>query len=129
MTNYKPNYHKEYRKANKTKLAAQQKAHRLANPDSYRDSDYKRHYGISLEQYNQMFKEQNGNCAICGRNQSEFKIRLAVDHDHKTGKIRALLCRNCNLIIGNAQENADTCYKAGDYLNNHQCLSSENKSI
>ena len=49
-------------------------------------------YGLTLRQYDDMFEEQHGCCVICGRHQSEFKQKLAVDHNHTTGKVRALLC-------------------------------------
>jgi len=63
-------------------------------------------YGITLDQYEQMLKEQNGVCAICSKKESAFNHvtkrvwDLAVDHEHKTGKIRGLLCRRCNQTIG-----------------------------
>lgn len=49
-------------------------------------------YGITEGQYNEMVKKQNYRCAICRRHRNTFKNSLAVDHDHKTGKIRGLLC-------------------------------------
>lgn len=55
-------------------------------------------YGITAEQYNQMFATQDGVCAICGR--PPKTKRLHVDHDHKTGKIRSLLCMMCNTKLG-----------------------------
>lgn len=57
-------------------------------------------YGITLEDYNKMFAEQNGCCAMCGRHQSEFKRALAVDHNHITGAVRGLLCMRCNTTLG-----------------------------
>lgn len=56
-------------------------------------------YGITKEQYDQMLREQKGVCIICG-NTNKSKIRLAVDHDHKTGKVRGLLCSRCNVALG-----------------------------
>ncbi|MCH8329663.1 MAG: hypothetical protein IIB81_04705, partial [Nanoarchaeota archaeon] len=53
-------------------------------------------YGLTIEDYNNMFIEQGGCCGICGTHQSKLKLRLAVDHDQKTGKVRGLLCNNCN---------------------------------
>lgn len=44
----------------------------------------------------EFFKKQKGRCAICGKHQSEFKKRLALDHSHKTGQLRGLLCFYCN---------------------------------
>lgn len=63
-----------------------------------RKTNLKAKYGITLEQYDQMFNKQGGVCAICGR---PPKIRrLAVDHDHKTGIVRGLLCFRCNYGLG-----------------------------
>ena len=56
-------------------------------------------YGITPDDYNQLFQQQNGCCAICGKHQSKLKRRLDVDHDHKSGKVRGLLCNPCNKII------------------------------
>lgn len=55
-------------------------------------------YGLSKEQYNAILLEQEGRCFICQRSPFEIKPRrnLAVDHDHKTGRIRGLLCYSCN---------------------------------
>ena len=65
-----------------------------------RNSRLKCEYGITLEDYNKLFDEQNGCCAICGKHQSEFKRPLSVDHDHNTGKVRGLLCTPCNNGLG-----------------------------
>ena len=67
---------------------------------------YKR-YKVTKEDYEKMLKEQNGKCLICGRNFDEiyFPRNTHIDHDHKTGKVRALLCNNCNVILGNAFDN------------------------
>jgi Recombination endonuclease VII len=61
--------------------------------------DYQlRKYGINSQQYDVMFKNQNGMCAICGR--PPKNRRLNVDHCHKTGRIRGLLCWRCNRGLG-----------------------------
>lgn len=57
-------------------------------------------YGLTLEDYQRMLEEQNYCCAICGEHESNFSRRLAVDHDHKSGKVRALLCAICNQNLG-----------------------------
>ena len=62
-------------------------------------------YGISLETYNEMFENQQGCCAICGKHQAEFKRSLAVDHDHVTGKVHGLLCSGCNNTLGHMKDN------------------------
>ena len=59
---------------------------------------------------------KHGRCAICGRHQSELSRKFAVDHDHKTGKIRGLLCARCNYIVGAVESNGDIIPMAKQYL-------------
>jgi hypothetical protein len=73
-------------------------------------------FGITLEQYNQLFAKQEGKCAICQKHQIEFKKAHAVDHNAKTGEIRGLLCENCNKGIGNLQESVESLERAIDYI-------------
>ena len=68
-------------------------------------------YGISLEDKNRMYESQEGKCAICG----EREI-LRVDHNHITGKVRGLLCDNCNLLIGHANDDENILYEVIDYI-------------
>lgn len=66
-----------------------------------RDKYLRRKYGISEAEYNVMFKYQSGRCGACQRKKDEFTSHLAVDHDHRTGLIRGLLCYYCNRwVIG-----------------------------
>jgi len=60
------------------------------------DKHYRRKYGITLEDYNKLYSNQNGCCSICHRPQFELEKTLSVDHDHITGKVRGLLCNGCN---------------------------------
>lgn len=78
-------------------------------------------YGISVEQYNEMFTAQYGCCAICNKHQSAFKRRLAVDHDHETGIVRGLLCGSCNTSLGGFCEDIDTLESAIKYIKEHKC--------
>lgn len=64
--------------------------------NSERKNRLKRTYGLTLKQYDKMIEDQGGVCAICG-GINENGHRLAVDHNHETGKVRGLLCRKCNL--------------------------------
>lgn len=75
----------------------------------------KYHYGITLEDYIRMEEEQDGKCFICGGLNDDGK-RLYVDHNHTTKKVRALLCRRCNSVIGYANENIETLKSAIGYL-------------
>lgn len=73
-------------------------------------------YGITQEQYDELFSKQEGRCAICKKHQSELKARLVLDHCHKTSEIRALLCHYCNLwVVGKLRK--DTIQPIYDYLN------------
>jgi len=109
--NYKknPEYYKKavnkWRKNNPKKVKKTKKNWQL-----------KSDYGITLEQYNEMFQKQQGCCAVCGRHQSELKRALAVDHNHKTGQLRKLLCDRCNVGLGFI-EDSEYLKKAIEYLN------------
>ena len=76
---------------------------------------YKSNFNITIEQYDEMFKTQNGVCAICGE---KIKIRLCIDHCHKTLKVRGLLCSHCNLGLGYFKDNLDILASATSYLIN-----------
>lgn len=78
-----------------------------------------RRLGLTPEQYDAMLAEQQFSCAICKTHQTEFKRRLAVDHCHTTGKVRALLCDNCNKGIGCLKEDAGILSAAIVYLAKH----------
>lgn len=75
----------------------------------------KNKYGITADQYNELFNKQDGCCALCGKHQSELKMRLAIDHCHATAEIRSLLCQYCNLrVVGKLRK--DTIQRIYDYL-------------
>jgi len=84
----------------------------------------KRKYGITLYDYEVMYEEQNGVCKICGNPETRINpytktpIRMPVDHCHETGKIRGLLCTDCNVGIGNLNDDIKLLEKAIEYLHN-----------
>lgn len=90
------------------------------HPELVRAAKLKQMFGITLADYNVMWNNQNGLCAICGK--PEVATRngvvkfLAVDHCHETGKIRALLCQTCNCILGYANDSVTRLMKLIDYL-------------
>ena len=90
------------------------------NPERTRNNDLKRNYGITLDEHTQMYEEQNGVCAICEKPGDGKWKKLCVDHDHKTGKVRQLLCRNCNMILGQVDDNINHLEKLTEYLQKHQ---------
>lgn len=75
-------------------------------------------YGITLEQYNDMADAQGRTCGLCGE-VPDTERRMHVDHDHVTGKIRALLCHHCNLLLGNAKDSVGRLRQAIAYLERH----------
>lgn len=80
-----------------------------------RDKYLRKTYGISLEDYQSILSVQGGVCAICKKTPSD-NISLHVDHDHKTGFIRGLLCYQCNDGLGNFKDNKELLEKAIRYL-------------
>jgi hypothetical protein len=101
---------------------------RSNNPDKVIRYKLKARYGITPEQYAKMFAAQNGNCAICGQpesakhNRSKQTQNLAVDHSHTSGKIRGLLCMDCNRGLGKFHDDPILLQKAIDYIVAHQNL-------
>lgn len=79
---------------NKVRILANQKSNASAN----RNKQLIRKYGITLEDYEVLLKNQGGVCGICGKPPKPDRA-LDVDHDHKTGKVRGLLCHNCNYRV------------------------------
>ena len=75
---------------------------------------------ITVEQYIKLIKEANGICEICGIHESENSRGHCVDHDHKTGELRGLLCTSCNTGIGVFHDSIEKLEKAIEYLKNKQ---------
>lgn len=93
---------------------------------SSRNSKLKARFGITLQQYNQLLENQNFKCLICTATESVLGHSLAVDHCHTTGKIRGLLCKSCNIGIGNLKDNIQNLQNAIKYLKNFNISNSEN---
>jgi len=89
------------------------------NPKKAKEYQLKLKYNLTSEQYDEMFKKQNGCCAICNKHQSKLKHNLSVDHSHDSGKVRGLLCHNCNLAIGLLNDDSKLTNKATQYLKFH----------
>lgn len=85
-----------------------------------RVSDLKKFYGITLAEFNSLFSAQNGKCKSCGTHQSELNRSLCVDHNHKTKKVRGLLCNRCNQALGLIKENFDTALNLAKYIQQDQ---------
>lgn len=73
-------------------------------------------YGISLEQYQDLLKQQDNSCGVCGKHKSEEKKNFHVDHNHETGEIRGLLCNYCNRRVIGRHKDPEIFRKAASYL-------------
>lgn len=87
---------------------------------NWRENSLQHKYGIGEAQVELILKSQNGVCAICGQPETTKKYdkiqQLSVDHCHKTGKIRGLLCDVCNKGLGNFKDDPELLRKAAGYL-------------
>ena len=88
----------------------------------WRNAELQRRYGITQNDYEVMIAEQNNQCAICnttepgGRHNSDYFV---VDHCHTTGKVRKLLCHNCNTALGLVGDNTHILQSMIEYLQEH----------
>jgi hypothetical protein len=123
--------HKRWAKKNRDKILKHNKKIRAEHPERARKHHLKFAFGITLDDYNKMFQEQNGVCAICGQPETKIdkqknKLRvLSVDHNHTTGQIRGLLCDRCNLGIAFFKDNAEILLNASMYLNKGRIISNK----
>ena len=93
--------------------------HKHKRPYDYeydKDKKLQAAYGIGYAEYNTMLAAQNGCCAICGTNSTGGRKAFHVDHCHDTGKVRGLLCGNCNSGIGNLRDDIGLLKRAITYL-------------
>lgn len=111
---YSRQYQKQYRKDNPGKSKQYYKQHIEETKQSNRINAL-RVYNITPEDYDRMFKAQNGVCAICGGVNKDSR-NLFVDHNHTTGKVRGLLCSNCNFAIGHMKDNVKLLQNLIKYL-------------
>lgn len=104
---------------------------RLADPVAWdqrrSEIQLKSHHGLTMDQYEEMLKLQNYVCAICGSPDSRIKRKsprpLVVDHDHKTGEIRGLLCDPCNVGLARFDDDSERMIVAAAYLSQGGVLS------
>lgn len=107
-------WQRAWRKNNPGKAKAINQKHRRKHGRNY---DLQRFYGITLMEYNLMRKKQGYGCAIC--RSIPFQHRLQVDHDHRTGEIRGLLCEGCNKGLGCFRDDVTRMRTAIKYLKTH----------
>lgn len=103
---------KEYTKA-------YQKQYYVRFPNKQWENKLKK-YGLSLDNFNQMHNTQKGKCVICLKPPSGKNKKLCVDHNHETGKVRALLCHRCNMLVGCLENEKELVYKIMDYVKRYE---------
>lgn len=109
----------------KATRAAYMRAWNAANPEKLIERELSKRYGITFAQYGAMFDSQDGKCGLCGNSETRIDhrtkrvSRLAVDHCHKTGKVRQLLCHTCNSGLGAFKDDPDRLRAAIAYLERH----------
>lgn len=111
---------KEWRENNREQYNLYMLNMKQTDPEFYklraRRYNLKREYGLSLDQYDELLERQKGCCAICGRHQSGLNKTLAVDHSHRTKRVRGLLCTGCNYRLVARHEDGDILRKVADYI-------------
>ena len=90
-------------------------AKKVYTPEYRADKNLRHKFGITLEDYDSMLAQQGGKCAICKSEEPKGK-RFSVDHNHKTGEVRGLLCNPCNVAIGLLKDSPDVLESAKEYL-------------
>jgi hypothetical protein len=103
--------------------------------DCQRVYKWKYRYGLDQSGYDEMLSSQNGRCKICRKTPQESITThanlkwLCIDHCHRTGKVRGLLCNQCNVMIAHARESAETLHAAILYLMDEDIVCSTEKSV
>lgn len=108
----------DYKIKNREKLQNiwRQSSRKYSNSDRSRIRTLARH-GITIEIYDSMYDKQNGKCAICN-----LSIKLCVDHNHTSGKVRGLLCFHCNTALGLFKDDLKILNSAIKYLQNFDIM-------
>jgi hypothetical protein len=107
----------KYFQDHKAELIEYGRKYKQEHKSEHKNSVLKSKFGITLDQYNKLLELQNSVCAICGKEERVIGRSLAVDHNHKSGKVRGLLCSNCNTMLGKINDNKQILQSAINYLN------------
>tara|TARA_Y100001937_G_C6999838_1_gene275927 strand:+ start:109 stop:648 length:540 start_codon:yes stop_codon:yes gene_type:complete len=107
-----------YSNIDKVKETGRKYRNKSCNKERAYNNNLIRLYGIDINRYNQILESQNYGCAICGSKETGRKDakNFSVDHCHATKKVRGLLCKSCNIMLGEAKDNTRILYKAIEYL-------------
>jgi hypothetical protein len=119
-------YKKEYYLKNRYKKLQYEKEYAKNKPHKCRERRVKSLYGIDGKGLQDLMNEQKGCCAICGESlvTPQTTRNYSVDHDHATGKVRGLLCGNCNAAVGLVNEDISICKSLIEYLRKYDATDS-----
>lgn len=81
-----------------------------------REAHFRKKYGITLAQWDEMFLAQGSCCAACREADETVAVRWVVDHCHTTQKVRGILCYRCNVALGLVKDQKNTLLRLADYL-------------
>jgi hypothetical protein len=120
---YNEHYRKKYHKLTlEEKKVKQKRNNQRWSPEKRKDYKLQKNFGITLDQFKIMLQNQDNKCYICKKNILDCGH---VDHCHKTGKVRKILCRNCNTGIGLLREDVSILYNCIFYLREHDNFSKD----
>ena len=89
---------------------------REENPEKKKSQHLLNKYNIDWDYYNHLLESQDGRCSICGTKDPKGRGNFHVDHCHETGRIRGLLCNECNIGLGKFKDDPTILHQAADYL-------------
>lgn len=112
---------------NRKRLSAAAREIRRNYPDKVRDGYLRRHFGISLSEYNELMSAQGGRCCIC-KNKFGVGVFAHLDHNHEHRYVRSILCSRCNQGLGMFRESADILMTAIAYLDFYRTHEEKNNA-
>lgn len=110
----------EWLQKNRERLIKYHRDWKARNPEYRRNNHLLKKYGITAIDYDRMLAEQGGGCAICGTKNPGRGKYFFVDHDHRTGMVRGLLCQSHNTMLGHAQDNPEVLRAGASYLEKYR---------
>lgn len=110
----------KYRTKFAEKIRTQRKSFREANKKRLSVSKNRAKLKITVEQFDAMLAERDGRCEMCGKHQSEMDRRICIDHCHKTGIVRGLLCDTCNRGLGLLKDDTSLLARGILYLDKYK---------
>lgn len=123
--------HAVYYQEHAEEIKAKVKTWKQANPrpEAARKNQLKMKFGITPEDFSTMLVAQGGVCAICKGDNPISTKQFHVDHDHKTGKIRSILCHHCNTGLGHFKDSPVLLRTAADYIDRHNQIEHDTLTI